>query len=300
MNHLIHYKVFENNIEKEDFPKYGSDLTEREMMIIGQKLGKSIVPKIFRKLKVTKDDGYYYVESLVVGIIQKYSYMVYDSFKEFMEYLTFKKYIYNGNIKKVTSLINENQTSIDLTFDSGRLLYFIITSGFSDYSVDDDYVESVKSLCEYKFEVDMIRRCIELLMHYTQSKSIKVKIERIDKITDLVKYMVDHTDEFTHGVLSNFIRISVESQYDFRFIKCFVESKHFNPGSTLQIHGILGKCIWEEDLKSMRLLLENGVRFGLDDALWSLERKRSAEGSNQEILDEMEKLLNKFRSKGEN
>jgi len=290
MKNLIHYKVFENNIKPEDFPKYGgTDLTEREMMIINQTLGKSIVPKIFRKITITKDDGYYYVRTISTmngygGYVEQYFYMVYESFKELLEYLTFKKHLYNNNSNKVITLIN-SEPSIDLTFDGGYLLHWII---FKGVPFDGNCIRAIQSLCKYKFEVSVISRCIERLLLSNINININVH---------LVKLLLDNN---LGGRLSDLIRIAIERQVDIRFLQAFVNNKYFSPEVINPIHRILNLCVWKEDLESLKLLLDKGVRIGISSALETIKGDRYKGDFDEKISDEMEKLLNKFRSKGEN
>jgi hypothetical protein len=307
MKNLIHYKVFENNIKFEDFPKYGgTDLTEREMMIINQTLGKSIVPKIFRKITITKDDGYYYVRTISTmngygGYVEQYFYMVYESFKELLEYLTFKKHLYNNNSNKVITLIN-SEPSIDLTFDGGYLLHWIIYKGVP---FDDNCIRAIESLCKYKFEVSVISRCIERLMYLSLSE-VETKIRvfsrefsniNIDINVYLVKLLLNNN---LGGRLSDLIRIAIERQVDIRFLQAFVNNKYFSPEVINPLHRILSLCAWKEDLESMELLLDKGVRIGISSALETIKGDRYKGDVDEKISDEMEKLLNKFKSKGEN
>lgn len=292
MKNLIKYGVFENNIKREEYPNDGINLTKREILIIEQSLGKSIVRKLFRRISVTKDDGYYYVKIKQVNqVIYFYVpntdyHMVYSSFKELLEYLTFKKHIYLGNVKKVMGLIGKN--TIDLTFDGGYLLHWASSNAFPMFIDDNSVVKSFEYLCKYKFENPVRRGSIEKLMNLSERYFYDVS-----KVLNLIEYILEGADDLSESI-SDLLRISIEKKLNFNIIEAFVYSKHFSPEAIRPIHKLLELCVWKEDLKSFKLLIDNGLIFEIEWVKKLIKERKDNIKTDKKILDEMDKILEKY------
>jgi len=281
MEYLLNYHIFENNIKSIEFPYIGDPLNEKEISFIRNEIGAKSFDKIWNRLTIVKEDNYYYVKSVTPND-SYYYYMVYDGFRDLVEYFKFRKYLNDGDgIKYLIDLISKS--NIDLSFDDGLLLMRLVCAKLVHFN--SDLIEAIKKVITYDFTESVLKTSIDELLEKFEHKNRPHLLE-------LVKLLLDKVQVFYRLRLNSYVGQSIRYGNS-DLVRIFVESKHFDPDKIET--STVASCVIYDNLEALEILLENGVVNGLEYALYQARRVEidTAYKNTKEII----KCLESYKKK---